>query len=97
MIEQVVTRYNELELKQEQTYSLTDSKAFKYYIDTLYKPYNQSEIVVFLNEHTEVVNSSIVSEGLRVGGKLTFIVNTAKQYGTQNIAYLDKDIDRQSK
>lgn len=94
MIEQVVTRYNQLELQQEQTYSLTDPKAFKYYIDTLYKPYDQSEIVVFLNEQTEVVNSSIVPEGLRVGEKLTFIVNTAKQYGTHNIAYLDKDIDR---
>lgn len=94
MIEQVVIRYNELELKREQTYSLSDPNAFKYYIDALYEQYDQSEIVVFLNEETEIINSRIVPEGLEVGEKLTFIVNAAKEYGTQNIVYLDKEIDR---
>lgn len=94
MIEQVVARYNELELDKEQTYSLTDPTSFKHYVDTLYKQYDQSEIVVFLNEQTEIINSSIVPDGLEVGEKLNYIVGTAKEYGTQNIAYLDMDTTR---
>lgn len=91
MIEQVVARYNELELDKKQTYSLTDPNSFKHYIDTLYKQYDQSEIVVFLNEQTEIINSSVIPDNLKVGEKLNFIIGTAKEYGTQNIAYLNKD------
>lgn len=91
MIEQVVARYNELELDKKQTYSLTDPNSFKHYIDTLYKQYEQSEIVVFLNEQTEIINSSVIPDNLKVGEKLNFIIGTAKEYGTQNIAYLNKD------
>ena len=71
--------------------SLTDPNSFKHYIDTLYKQYEQSEIVVFLNEQTEIINSSVIPDNLKVGEKLNFIIGTAKEYGTQNIAYLNKD------
>ena len=91
MIVQIVDRYTERKLEQENSVTLTDPHAFKHYIDTLYKHDDQAEIVVFLNEQMAVIDSTLIPPNSEQGGKLPFIVEKAEALDSHCIVYLDKD------
>lgn len=91
MIEQIVDRYNERQLEQENSVTLTDPHAFKHYIDTLYKHDDQAEIVVFLDEQMAVVDSALIPPNVEQGGRLPFIVDKAETSDSHHIVYLDKE------
>ena len=91
MIVQIVDRYNERQLEQEKAVLLTDPHAFKHYIDTLYKHYDQAEIVVFLNEQMAVIDSTLIPPNSEQGGKLPLIVAKAETLASHHIVYLDKE------
>lgn len=91
MIEQIVDRYTERQLEQENAVTLTDPHAFKHYIDTLYKHYDQAEIVVFLNEQMAVIDSTLIPPNSEQGGKLPLIVDNAETLASHHIVYLDKE------
>ena len=93
MIEQIVDRYNERQLEQENSVTLTDPYAFKHYIDKLYKHNDQAEIVVFLNEQMAVNDSTLIPPNVEHGGKLSYIVDKAEALDSHHIVYLDKDAD----
>lgn len=91
MIEQIVDRYNERQLEQENAVTLTDPHAFKHYIDTLYNHYDQAEIVVFLNEQMAVIDSTLIFPNSEQGGKLPLIVDKAETLASHHIVYLNKE------
>lgn len=94
MMNQIVSLYNERTLAHEQAPALIDPPSFQHYLDTLYHPYEQAEIVVFLNEQAHVQDSCVLPQGLERDEKITMIHDHAYLLNSKNIAYIEKDVTR---
>lgn len=94
MMNQIVGLYNERTLAHEPAPALTDPLSFQHYLDTLYRPYEQAEIVVFLNEQAHVQDSRVLPQGLERDEKITVIHDHAHMLNSKNIAYVEKDVTR---
>lgn len=92
LMNQIVGLYNERTLAHEQAPALTDPPSFQHYLDTLYRPYEQTEIVVFLNEQAHVQDSRVLPQGLERDEKITVIHDHAHLLNSKNIAYVEKDV-----
>jgi len=94
MMNQIVGLYHARTLAHEQVPALTDPPSFQHYLDTLYRPYEQVEIVVFLDEHARVQDSRILLQELERDEKIKAIHNYAHLLNSKNIAYVEKDVTR---
>lgn len=94
MMNQIVGLYHARTLAHEQVPALKDPPSFQHYLDTLYRPYKQAEIVVFLNEQAHVQDSRVLPQGLERDEKITVIHDHAHTLNSKNIAYVEKDVIR---
>lgn len=92
MMNQIVGLYHARTLAHEQVPALRDPPSFQHYLDTLYRPYEQAEIVVFLNEQAHVEGSGVLSQGLERDEKISVIHDHAHMLNSKNIAYVEKNM-----